>query len=168
MNTLIDRRFREHPLRYIGQASLAMVSTLIVLFVSDAVQRTVSIATLGASTFIAFTMPHKRLSEPRLLIGGYLIGTLTGSLSYFVAVGTGLTEKGVVVAGVMPFFGALAVGLAIFLMVILDTEHPPAAGLALGYVVNGVSLGKIITLIVAIVLVSVIKTLLKPMMIDLM
>ncbi len=168
MAKLIDRRFTENPLRYVGQTALAMVSTLIVLFVSDAVQSTVSIATLGASTFIAFTMPHKRLSKPRLLIGGYCIGTLTGYLSYAIAVGAGLTQNGVVVSQVMPFFGALAVGTAIFLMVILDTEHPPAAGLALGYVVNGGSLGKVVALIVAIMLVAGIKTLLKPVMIDLM
>ena len=165
---LIDQGFVENPLRYIGQATLAMVSLLIALFVSDAVQSTVSIATLGASTFIAFTMPYKRMSEPRLLIGGYIIGTATGYLSYAVAVWTGLTEGGVVVPRAMPFFGAVAAGLAIFLMVILDTEHPPAAGLALGYVVNGGSLGKVVALIVAIVLVAALKTLLKPMLIDLM
>ena len=35
---------------------------------------------------------------------------------------------------------ALSVGLAIFLMVITDTEHPPAAGTALGIVVFGPAL----------------------------
>lgn len=168
MTEFFDRRFAKNPLRYVGQTSLAMVSTLIVLFVSDAVESTVSIATLGASTFIAFTMPHKRLSRPKLLIGGYLIGTLTGYLNYAIAIGTGWTENGVVISRAMPFFGALAVGSAIFLMVILDTEHPPAAGLALGYVVNGGTPGKVVALIVAIVLVAGIKTLLKPLMIDLM
>jgi CBS-domain-containing membrane protein len=165
---LVDPRFSKDPFRYVAQTSLAMVSLLVVLFVSDAVQSTVSIATLGASTFIAFTMPHKRLSRPKLLIGGYLIGTMTGYLSYAIAIWTGLTEGGVVIPQAMPFFGSVAAGLAIFLMVILDTEHPPAAGLALGYVVNGGSLGKVVALIVAISLVSVIKTLLKPILIDLM
>lgn len=163
----IDPRFRTNPTRYIGQTLLAAASILIALLLSNVVENTVSIASLGASTFIAFTAPHNRLSKPKLLIGGYLIGTLTGSLSYAIANGLGLTEGALIYPSVMPFFGALAVGSAILLMVILDTEHPPAAGLALGYVVNSITLTKATAVIVAIIAVAALKTILKPRLIDL-
>ena len=61
-------------------------------------------------------------------------------------------------------FGAMSVGLAIFLMVITDTEHPPAAGLALGLILNEWSFLTIVVVLVGIISLSVIKFILKPVL----
>ena len=61
-------------------------------------------------------------------------------------------------------FGAMSVGLAIFVMVITDTEHPPAAGLALGLILNEWSLLTIVVVFVGIISLSVIKFILKPVL----
>jgi membrane protein implicated in regulation of membrane protease activity len=61
----------------------------------------------------------------------------------------------------------LAVGIAIFLMVITNTEHAPAAGIALGLVINEWDWQTIIFIISAVILFAVIKRLLKAKLIDL-
>jgi CBS-domain-containing membrane protein len=58
----------------------------------------------------------------------------------------------------------MAVGLAIFVMVITDTAHPPAAGLALGLILNEWSPLMIVVVFAGIISLSVIKTVLKPVL----
>jgi CBS-domain-containing membrane protein len=60
-----------------------------------------------------------------------------------------------------------AVGASIFTMVVIDTEHPPAAGTALGVAITGISLEVFIAVINSIVLLSVIHVLFKPYIRDL-
>jgi CBS-domain-containing membrane protein len=133
---VIDRKFRPHVARYILQCLLATVAIMVVLGLMDAVENTALIAALGASAFIAFTMPEAHVSEPRYLVGGYVVGVLVG-----VAFGLTYRQLGVPAEGLSRHLahmalGGMAVGLAIFVMVITNTEHPPAAGVALGLVVN--------------------------------
>ena len=65
--------------------------------------------------------------------------------------------------------GALAVGLAILAMVITDTKHPPAAGLALGLVLNEACDGRVLAVVlIGIVSLSLAKEVLKPLLIDLL
>ena len=56
----------------------------------------------------------------------------------------------------------MAVGLAIFVMVITGTAHPPAAVLALGLILNEWSPLMIVVVFAGIISLSVIKTVLKP------
>jgi CBS-domain-containing membrane protein len=64
-------------------------------------------------------------------------------------------------------FGALSVGLAILLMVVTNTEHPPVAGLALGFVLNEWNFRTVVVVFAGIVLLAILKTLLRPMLVDL-
>ncbi len=64
-------------------------------------------------------------------------------------------------------FGALAVGISTFIMVITNTEHAPAAGLALGFVLNQWTWETILVVFWGIIGVSLIKTAMKPILIDL-
>lgn len=59
---------------------------------------------------------------------------------------------------------ATAVGLAIFVMVITNTEHPPAASIALGLVLNGFEPRVILFILLGIVSLSVIKLAHKPIL----
>ncbi len=74
-----DRLRRDNLNRYLLQCTLASVVVLILLLILDTVTQTVLIAALGASTFIAFAVPRSLQSEPRYMIGGYLVGILVGS-----------------------------------------------------------------------------------------
>ncbi len=149
---LLDPNFQTNASLYAAQCMLATVAIFAVLLVLDSVTQTVLVASLGASSFIAFTMPHVEASRPRYLLGGYLMGTLTGCTMsllgdlFFVD----LPAASLVLA-------ALATGSAIFLMVITDTEHPPAAALALGYALNdwnGLTVGVVFAGILAIAMIK--------------
>jgi CBS-domain-containing membrane protein len=64
-------------------------------------------------------------------------------------------------------FGAIAVGISIFIMAVTNTEHPPAAGISLGLVINPWSLVTIIFILCAIIWLAVIRKILKPYLMDL-
>ena len=65
-------------------------------------------------------------------------------------------------------FGALATGMAMFLMVVTDTEHPPAASLALGFVLNEWDALTVLAVLSGIVALTSIKEVLKPRLMDLL
>ncbi|MBL7140266.1 MAG: HPP family protein [Planctomycetes bacterium] len=164
---IFDRKFHKHVGRYLFQCALATGAVLVILLVLDVITQAVIIASLGASSFIAFTMPHANVSRPRYMIGGYVWGMVAGIAMNALgdAVGDpalgGWTLRGDVI------FGAASVGLAIFLMVITDTEHPPAAGLALGVVLAQWNTLALVVPIVGIVALSLARLALKPILINL-
>jgi len=133
---IIDPNFRRHVGRYVLQCLLATATVMVLLAVMDAVEHTVMVASLGASTFIVFTTPKAKEGSTRHLLGGYAVGIAVGTA--FALVHTWLTfQKGSGAEQVaVVTFGGLAVGMAIFLMVVTNTEHPPAAGVALGLVIG--------------------------------
>jgi hypothetical protein len=47
-------------------------------------------------------------------------------------------------------------------------EHPPAAGLALGFVLNEWNYWTVIVVVFGIALLSILKTILKPVLVDLL
>ena len=151
-----DRLRRDNFNRYLLQCTLASVVVLILLLILDTVTQTVLIAALGASTFIAFAVPRSLQSDPRYMIGGYLVGILVGS-----SIGTlnaSITYSDIVTAHVaMIVFGALATGLAIFVMVITKTEHPPAAALALGLVLNEWDFLTLVVVIAGVIVLSILS-----------
>ena len=164
---LDDRLRRENLNRYFLQCTLAFVVVLILLLVLDAFTQTVLIAALGASTFIAFAVPRSLHSDPRHMIGGYLVGILAGSLMGTLNASMNISDAAIA-HSVMIIFGALATGFAMFIMVVTKTEHPPAAALALGLVLNEWDLLTLVVVIAGVVALSIFKRLVLPMLMDLL
>ncbi len=164
---LIDPRFRENGLRYLAQCGLATVAVLVTLLVLDVFSEGVIVASLGASAFIAFTMPHTRSSGPRFMVGGYVMGLVAGVAMHGLSRMVGGLDLGPWTLSSTSLFGAAAVGLAIFLMVLTDTEHPPAAGLALGVVLAGWDVWALVVPMVGVVVLSVARRVLRPVLINL-
>ena len=164
---LDSRLRRENINRYTLQCSLAAAVVLILLMVLDAVTQTVLIAALGASVFIAFAVPRSLHSSPRCLIGGYLAGILAGSLMATLNIAFEFSDV-VTAHASMVVFGALATGLAMFLIVVTKTEHPPAAALALGLVLNEWTLLTLVVVIVGVIALSICKQLVLPILMDLL
>lgn len=161
---IFDEKFRGNKARYLFQCILATLSVLIVLLSLDAISNAAVIAALGASFFIAFTMPEAQVSRPRFLIGGYLVGIAVGSLCHYLSLVPLLMQLPISQNLSYVLFGAISVGLAIFLMVITNTEHPPAASLALGLVLNEFNYMTVGVVLIGIISVSVIKAVLKPVL----
>lgn len=165
---LFDEKFKNNKIKYISQCFLATMAVLVVLLILDTMSNAAVIAALGASSFIAFTMPHADASRPRFLIGGYLVGTASGALCHYLSTLGALRELLVIPEFANVVFGAAAVGLAIFVMVIINTEHPPAASVALGLVLNECSLMTVAVVLIGIVSLTIIKSVLKPVLINLL
>ena len=164
---IFDIRFSVNKWRYLMQCVLATVSAVLVLLVLDSMANKVVMASLGASCFIAFCVPHKRASSPRLMVGGYIVGIAVGTLFYFAKT-PWLNSMGFVHNNSDVIFGGLAIGLAMFVMVVTNTEHPPAASLALGLVLCEWQVLTVAVTLVEIVILCVIKRLFKPILIDLL
>jgi len=162
----LDRHFRRDDLkRYVMQCVLAGLVVLVLLLVLDAVTQTVLIAALGASTFIAFAVPRSPHSGPRHMIGGYVAGMFAGAL--MATLKTMIDVSPSADHAVMVVFGAIAISLAMFTMVVTRTEHPPAAALALGLVLNEWSFLTLIVVLSGIIGLSIIKQLILPALLDL-
>lgn len=70
-------------------------------------------APFGATMVILFGLPESPLAQPRNIIVGHLLTT---------AIGLSVAA----LAGVSPWSMGLAVGLAVSLMLVTNTTHPPA------------------------------------------
>jgi CBS-domain-containing membrane protein len=101
------------------------------------------VASLGASSFIAFVTPHTNGSRNYNLIGGYVCGAVSGVLFSLLhsALGMLAIEAIGILAGSGIFEGidfalvfgcAAASALTTFMMVWSGCVHPPSAALALG------------------------------------
>lgn len=135
--------------------------------VLDAVTQTVLIAALGASSFIAFAVPRSLHSSPRHMIGGYVVGIVSGCLMSSLYASLELTSSFGTNAG-MIVFGGLATSTAMFIMVVTKTEHPPAAALALGLVLNEWDLLTLAVVLAGVVGLSLMKRMVLPMLMDLL
>jgi len=142
---------------YVIQTVLATIEIYLILLALS-LQDAVIIASLGATTFIVFAMPKALTAQPRNVIGGQLIGLFCGYLFHSIHHPMFMNQTLVY---------ALAVGLSIFLMVITDTEHPPASGTALGVAMGGFSWSVTIAVVASSVILSFIHTFFKGYLEDL-
>lgn len=131
---IIDKSFKRAPKSFIIQSLLAVVTVAIVLYFVELLTHAAIVAALGSSAFIVFAMPRSITARSRNLIGGHIVGLLSGTFCYYAFLAGPL---GKLITGwefTTLFVYALTIGLSIFLMAITNTEHPPAAGTALGIV----------------------------------
>ena len=164
---LLDRKFMENPMPFVIQPVLAGLTIAVILLVLDVVTETALIAALASSAFIAFTMPHSYFAKPRSLLGGYLVSSVIGIGCDMIsvhphAIGLFQSAEAATIA-----LAAFSVSLSIFVMVITDTEHAPAAGLALGFVLNPWNSITIVLILFSISFMATSKRLLKKWMTDL-
>ncbi len=134
-------KFKKLWMYYILQ-SLMAAAVLCILVPILGKDRMVLISSMGATAFILFAMPTTASARTRHVIGGHLVCLAVGFLFYYIN---------------LPYiFGyPLTLAVAIFFMVALDVEHPPAAGTALAVVINEVSFDiSFITVMVSAVLLT--------------
>lgn len=115
---LLSKNFRKKWFNYVWQSALVGIVTFFFLYILDELVAIVILAGVGSTFFNVFAMPNARTAQTRNIIGSYIICIVIGSIffnfsSYVIS-------------------GGLAVGAASFFMAVTDTEHPPAAGIALG------------------------------------
>ena len=139
-HTPIGEKFKKLWKYYLWQSCLAAIALFIIVLILGK-GKMVVISAMGATAFVVFAMPTAASAQTRNVIGGHLVGLASGTIFYFAP---------------LPYFFEypLAVGIAIFVMVILDVEHPPAAGTALAVVINEVSPEVFVTIMASAVILS--------------
>jgi CBS-domain-containing membrane protein len=155
--TIIDDKFRDSWRSYILQTVFAFIAIFIVFLFLN-IQQIVIIASIGSTVFIIFAMPKSITARPRNVIGGHAIGLFSGLVSTLIPYYSPLSS--IVVY-------SLAITLSIFLMVVTNTEHPPASGTALGVALTGFSVDATIAVIVSSALLSLIHHFSKSYLKDL-
>ena len=82
-----DEDFLNHPGQYLVQSALAGVTLWLAIIMLDLATKGIIIASLGATMFILFATPHRKSSQGRYVVGGYvmagIIGLVIGLLSGF-------------------------------------------------------------------------------------
>jgi len=153
----IKKELRLHWRHYIFQSGLATLVIAIVLL-SLRLQNAVVIASIGATAFIVFAMPKNATAKGRNVVGGNMVGLICGSLRALLPHNTFLIS-------ILVY--SLAVGLSIFIMVLTDTEHPPASGVALGVAMSGFSMHAAIAVVTSAVMLSLVHHFFKEHLRDL-
>ncbi|MVP01992.1 HPP family protein [Paenibacillus lutrae] len=106
-------------------------------------------APLGATCVLLFAMPASPLSQPRNVIGGHCLSTATGILALKCL-------------GPYWWTAAIAAGLAVFLMLLTRTLHPPAgadpvliiaggSGVTWNFLITPVLAGSVVLVLTAVV-----------------
>ena len=83
---IFDPKFQNNKMRYLLQTAIGAVAVAAALLIFDIVDQPVIIASLGASGFVAFSAPQRRVAGPRHLIGGYIIGIAVGCALHYLAI----------------------------------------------------------------------------------
>ena len=158
----IDEKFRRYWKRYVFQCILATIVIFIILLSLSIRDDSVIIASLGATTFIVFAMPKDISAKATHIIGDHTVGLICGSLCALIPHPFFLHHT---IASSMVC--ALAVGLTIFIMVVINFEHPPAAGTALGVAIRGFSLNIAVAILASTIILALIHHLFKNRLKDL-
>lgn len=164
---LTGKPFKKHIGHCLFQSFLAALFMVAIMFFIKLVSHLAIVAALGGTTFLVFARPHAISAQPRRIIGGHVVGLLCGTLVYFVSTIGPLMELDAQYE-ILPVIGAaIAVGLSIFVMAITNTEHPPAAGTALGFFTREWSQSVVIFVIVVAVSLAIIQILFRDRFEDL-
>jgi len=154
----IDPKYFLYSKQYILQSIYAALAIFfLTLFLNE---NPVLIASIGGTAFIVFAMPKSITAQPIRIVGGHMVGFIVGSCFY-----------------VFPFMDiliftalwhALSVGITLFIMVVFDLEHAPAAGTALGMTMVGFSNSSVLAIIISIITLAAISYFAKDYLRDLL
>jgi CBS-domain-containing membrane protein len=159
----LDEKLKNNNLsiwNYIGQSLLATVTVFLVIhLLGNFTEDAVIVAVVGSTTFVVFAMPDHSTAYPRNVIGGHSVCVLVGILFALIL---RYVEMDVTIA----ISGAI--GLAIFIMLITDTEHPAAAGSPIPIILSGIAIDLVLFIVASALLLSIARIILKPWLKDLM
>jgi CBS-domain-containing membrane protein len=149
--------FRQHWQNYVFQSALAMGVVFVLLWWLR-YENLLIVASLGSTAFIVFAMPRSLTAQKRNVVGGQLTGLVCGALAHALGPDALWAQAA---------FYSLAVGMSMFLMVVLDTEHPPASGTALGVALRGASWRATLAVVAGALLLSLVHHLTRRKLRDL-
>lgn len=164
---LVDRRIRRRWKNYLFQCGISTLALMMILLVVDVLFQAAIVVAIASTTFIIFVLPHSTASHPRRVVGGHFVGVIVGWCSTLILalLGEDLASQSSIALSVI---AATSVGMSIFIMVVTDTNHPPAAGTALGLTIGEGTLLTILFILAGTVILSTVHRILRPKLINLL
>lgn len=165
---LWDRNIRGKGLNYLFQCGLATLSLIVIFVVEDALLNAAIVVAVASTAFIIFVIPNSIAATPRKVIGGHLVAVIVGtafSLVLQMPILETFTAEPRILFDVL---AAICVGVSILVMVVTNSEHPPAAGTALGLIIQDSSWAAVGFILVSAILLSLLRIILRPKLIDLL
>ncbi|MCH7786590.1 MAG: HPP family protein, partial [Chloroflexi bacterium] len=138
------------------------------LLVEDAVFRAAIVVAVASTAFTIFVVPNSVAASPRRVIGGHVVAVIVGTTLAFVLQIPALESASEEFRYIRDIAAALSVGMSIFVMVVTNTEHPPAAGTALGLLIPGWTLSAVTFILLSALILSIIRLVLRPKLINLL
>ena len=162
-----DPGFARRPRLFVVQAGLATAVMLAILSFVHSLSSAAIAAGLASSVVGIFIAPSNPTSRIRSVVGGHgvalLLGSVFSALLFLGPVEAFLNDQQIL----LHLSFATAVGMAMLLMAITNSEHPPAAGTALGMASREFDLPIFFSIIGAVALLAVIKLVIRPYLQDL-
>ena len=168
MSGIVDRRAKGRVGQYLFQCGLGTLTLLFILLIEDALLNAAIVVAIGSTVFIVFIVPDSVAATPRRVIGGHVVSVIFGSAFAFMLLFPSLETLANSEDYIRVFAAALAVGVSMLVMVLTNTEHPPAAGTALGLFFPGWELSTVVFIVLSAVMLSAIRIVLRPKMINLL
>jgi CBS-domain-containing membrane protein len=164
---IINPNFKHARKTYLFKCFVVLIAMLVVLITLQLISNNAILGAIGASSlassiFITFALPRSPAAEPRRMIGSYIVGIAIGIIFYYLGEYLLHVSHFFTLAIIYEITGALAVTLTMFFMVLFSLEHPPAAGMALGIVIDPWRDETLLVIVIAIILITGAKILLKP------
>lgn len=155
----VDKDFRVNYKYYIFQSSLIFICIFLILLLCNFFN-VIIVASLGASSFILFAIPHTNNARVKYVIGGYFWGLILGSLFNFLYYKiSSLNFAGIEYA--LMAVCAASVAVTMFFMVITNLSHPPAAALALGLSTDSECFKTTVSAIIGVIIICTVRQILK-------
>lgn len=164
---VLDSNIRSRAPNYLFQCGVATIALIVILLVGNAVLRAAIVVAVASTAFTIFVVPVSVASSPRRVIGGHTVAVVTGSIFSFILLIPALESASQQSSYITDILSALSVGLGILAMVATTTEHPPAAGTALGLVIHGWTWSAVAFILSSALILSVLRIVLRPRMINL-
>ena len=146
---------------------MATLALLAVLLFADSLSNAAIAAGLASSVVIIFINPSNRTARIRSVVGGHGVALAVGSI-FAVILFAGPVEGFLDTASWLRVFSyALVVGLGLLVMAVTNTEHPPAAGIAIGMTSREFDWAVFGSIIGAVIVLAVLKLVLRSHLRDL-
>lgn len=162
-----DPGFARYPWAFAFQAVLATVVMLVILAFVHSLSSAAIAAGLASSVVGIFIGPSNRTASVRSVVGGHglalMLGSVFSAILFLGPVEVFLTDRTLIHDVSL----ALAVGVAMLFMAFTNTEHPPAAGTALGMASREFDILIFFSIIGAVALLAVMKLAIRPYLRDL-
>ena len=162
-----DPGFARYPWAFALQTVLATVVMLVILAFVHSLSSAAIAAGLASSVVGIFIGPSNRTASIRSVVGGHILALLLGAV-FSAILFLGPVEVFLIDRTLMHDVSlALAVGVAMLFMALTNTEHPPAAGTALGMAGREFDILIFLSIIGAVALLAVMKLAIRPYLRDL-